>query len=174
MGSVRRRPHLGAAVLVASGIAAAALAAGCAGSDDPAPAPDPRATEAFVERVDPICKHFAHRLALTSKDFEAVQHRAGAAGQEAAVADRYRAAAAQINRFAAAVAAIRPPPADVAAIDAWLEAERGQAAAQRALADALAAPRLAGDLVAASQARLRAEVAAAGDAIADLSFRYCE
>ena len=170
---MRTRRHLGAAALIASGIAAAALGVGCAGSD-PAPVPDPRATTAFVDRVDPICRHFARRLALTSKEFEAVQHRAGAAGQESAVADRYRAAAAQIDRFAAAVAAIRPPTADAAAIDAWLEAERGQAAAQRELADALAAPRPAGDAVAVSQERLRAEVGAAGDAIAELGFRYCE
>ncbi len=171
---MRTRPQTGAG-LAGLAFAALALIAGCGGgSENPAPAPDPRATAAYVERVDPICKRFAHRLALASKDFEAVQHRAGAAGQEEAVAERYRAAAAQIDRFAADVAAVRAPPADSTAIDSWLAAKRGQAAAQRELADALAAPGPVGDAVAGSQERLRSEVVAARDAIADLGFRYCE
>jgi len=154
---------------------ATALIAACGGSDDPGPPPDPAATAAYVARVDPLCKSYRHRLQVSSQDFEAVQHRAGAAGQMRAVAGRYRAAAALKDRLADEVAAIDPAPADAGAVKAWLVAVRSQAAAQRALADGLTAPGAAGDdAVSAAQAQLREEVEAGHSAIAGLGFTYCE
>lgn len=161
------------ALSAALALAATGLIAACGGSDDAAPAPDPQASAAYIERVDPLCKAYAHRLQVSSKDFEAVQHRAGAVGQADAVADRYRAAASLKDRLADRVEAIDPPPAAADAVATWVAAVRGQAAAQRSLAAALGDPN-ATEAVSAAQTRLRDQVEAGHAALAPLAFRYCE
>jgi len=121
--------------------AAAALASGACGGADDATGPGPPTAErsAYIAKVDPLCKAYKHRLALSSKRFEATQHRAGPQGVAAAVAGQYRRAAALLDGLVAQVGQIEPPPADADTVDAWLGASATQADAQRELARALAA-----------------------------------
>ncbi len=151
----------------------ALLLVGCGGADDDATAPgSPTAARAaYIAKVDPLCKTYKHRLALSSKRFEATQHRAGPEGVGAAVAGQYRRAAALLDQLVAQVRAVDAPPADAGTIETWLGASAAQVDAQRELADAVAA----GDQGAVGEAQ--ASVRSAGDeartAIDGFGFTRC-
>jgi hypothetical protein len=129
--------------------------------------------DVYVERVDRICAEWATRVTRTSQRFEATAARAGAAGALAATADRYRRLAAQLDRLVERVRAVAPPQADAGTLDAWLAATSSRAAAQRELADALAAQPVDAAAVAALKDRLQQDAARADAEIRQFGADRC-
>lgn len=147
--------------------------AGCGGgSSESAPAAAAPGRAEYVKRVDQICARYATRVTKASQHFEAVEHRAGASGEFAAVAGAYRDAARRLDRVTRRIRAVPPPSVDRETIDAWLAASEDQADDRRALADALDDRRPA-NAITVLQDRLRRDRAIADEAIAGYGFRDC-
>ena len=145
-------------VLLSAGLCAAALVAGCGGRSETATTATGPAADAYTARVTAVCDDYKRRVTRTAQHFEATEHRAGAAGQLQAVAERYRATAGLLDHVVAKVRAVPAPAAAQDAVDGWLAARAREADDQRALADALDAG-ASGDAIDLIQERLAADEA---------------